>query len=324
MSTTVRIILATVVSLALVALVVVGRMGIGPEPEPADTVLAHADCRPCHAAVWDEWERSFHSRAQSDPNVRAAFEHFRADRKCQTCHAPQPVLVTGIGEEVQLRRDDHQSGVNCLSCHGIPGGQGVAARRTIAEAPCRPVRRPELSDARICGTCHDAIHEDWLASSYHAEGKTCQQCHMPTVPDRDGGRSHIFLGGHDPEHMRSGVQWNCRRDADELCISVTNHATGHNFPGERHNRVLLLRVIERDADGQIVLYRQDTIKEVTPFRGESSAEKIRAGETYQTRFPVVERSVSADIRLLYRAFPWQSADEDMTVVHQTEMDLTKP
>lgn len=327
MASTIRIFLALLVCLALVALIVLGRWRTGPGVDPdgsAGAAWTHHDCRQCHPAVWREWEQSYHSRAFSDPNVQAAFQHFRADRKCHTCHAPRPVLATGIGEEVQLRQDDRNSGVNCLSCHGTPEGQGVAARRTVADAPCRPVARPELGTSRICGTCHDAIFKDWRASRYRVEGKTCQDCHLPAVARRDAGRSHLCLGGHDPDTVRSGVRLSCRQQGDELIVRVTNHATGHNFPGERHNRILLVRVVQRNNAGEIMLYNERYIKQITPFRGESSADEIRAGETFEARFPVVEPPVAADVRLLYRAFPWYSTDEKTLIVHQKKLNLEKP
>jgi hypothetical protein len=106
----------------------------------------------------------------------------------------------------------------------------------------------------------------------------------------------------------------------ELVVQVHNHATGHNFPGERHNRVLLLQVIQRRPDGTITLSEQRTIKAITPFSGESSADQIRAGETFSARFAVVEPPVTADVRLLYKAFPW-FADRDALIVHQELVDL---
>lgn len=147
---------------------------------------------------------------------------------------------------------------------------------------------------------------------------------MPPVADRKAGRSHVCLGGHHAATIRSAARMDCRQEGDELIVSVTNHSTGHNFPGERHNRVLLLRVIERNEAGEIVLYREQRIKDITPFRGESSADKIRADETFAARFPVVEPPVTADVRLLYRAFPWYSSDEKTLIVHQEKLRLNQP
>jgi len=311
----------------LICLLAAGLIGLGRwqrshRKDAADTdeaLLAERSCRECHAAVWREWEASFHSRAWSDPNVQAAFQHFGNDRQCQSCHAPLPVLVAGVEAPAELRREEPASGVNCLSCHATAGG-GVAARRTIADAPCRPVERAELTDGRLCGVCHQSIHEDWRQSRYAAEGQTCQSCHMPDEPGRDGGRSHLCLGGHDPDSVRRGAAIECRREAEELVVSVRNHATGHNYPGERHHRLLQVQVIERDAAGQITLARQMLIKGITPFRGESLDDKIRPDETVEVRFPVVEASVAADVRLLYKLFPWHS-DREALVVHQVELQL---
>ena len=279
----------------------------------------HADCRPCHEQVWREWSASPHAQAWVSDEVQGAFRHFGHDRQCESCHAPQPVFQTGLNQPVALRVADRETGVNCLSCHVLPDGR-VAARHTLPDAPCQPVETPELATSGHCAGCHTAIHRDWQASPYSTEGKVCQDCHLPPDADRTHGRSHACVGSHDPSQVRSGAQMAVERVGQELVVAVHNHATGHNFPGERHNRILLLQVIERRPDGTITLSEQRTIKGITPFRGESSAEQIRPRETFTARFPVVQPPVVADIRLLYKAFPWY-ADRDALVVHQTLLDL---
>ncbi len=323
----IRIALVLVVCLLLAALIGLGRWQANRQADSAGAALSHESCRQCHPAVWKQWEASFHSRAWSDPNVQAAFKHFGFDRKCQSCHAPQPVLTTGLTKPVELRERQRQSGVNCLSCHYLADRRGVAARHTIADAPCRPVQRPELTGSRICGACHDAIHQDWRKSRFRTEvsvngEKTCQDCHMPTIADRQRGRSHLCLGGHHAATVRRGVRMSCRRQGGELIVSVTNHATGHNFPGERHNRVLHVQVFQQNAVGEIILAQQELIKGITPFRGESSADEIRAGQTFEARFPIVEPPVVTDVRLLYRAFPWLT-DRDALLVHHLKLNLEK-
>jgi hypothetical protein len=196
----------------------------------------------------------------------------------------------------------------------------VAARRTLPDAPCRPVATPELAASTVCGGCHVAIHQDWQQSSYRLAGKTCQSCHMPAVAGRSARASHLCLGGHDDALVRSGAEMTCRQDGDELVVTVHNHATGHNYPGERHNRVLLLQVLQRKPEGTITLAQQAMIKQVTPFRGESSAEQIRPGETFRAVFPVVEPPVAAEVRLLYKRFPWHR-DEDALTVHRQLIEL---
>ena len=317
----IRIVVVALICLLFVGLIGLGRFSTARRAEQGDTAglsLSEQSCRQCHAAVWNEWQQSSHSRAFSDPNVQAAFQHFGFDRKCQSCHAPEPVLVTGLGEEVQLRQAHLKGGVTCLSCHQTPDGRGVAARRTISDAPCRPVQRPELAESRFCGACHNAIYDDWQQTHFERAGKGCRDCHMPPGSGGNGRRSHLCLGGHDPASFRSGAKMDCRRQGEELVVSVTNTGTGHNFPGERHNRVLLIQVIQRNAAGEITLCRQQQIKGITPFRGESSADRIRAADTFEATFPVVDPPVVAEVKLLYKLFPWHS-DREALVVHQATL-----
>lgn len=303
---------------ALGALILLGRTSppaAAPDADATSTAaLSDKDCRQCHAAAWREWEASYHAKAWSDDNVQAAFQHFGVDRKCQSCHAPQAGL-SQPGDVMEVRHADRESGVRCLNCHGLTDG-GVAAARTIADAPCRPQQSALLVSSAACGACHEAIYKDWSESRYRQESKSCQSCHMPAVKNRSGGRSHLCLGSHDASLIKSGARLECRQEKDELIVSVTNHATGHNFPGERHNRVLFVQVIERTADGQIALARQELIKGITPFRGESSREQIRADQTFEARFPAINPPVKAEVQLLYKAFPWYSDDQALVVARE--------
>jgi hypothetical protein len=324
MLVSVRKILILVGGLGMAGLLIWPWMGPGGKSPRASggapqALAPHADCRPCHEQVWQEWSASPHASAWVSDAVQGAFRHFGHDRQCESCHAPQPVFQTGLTQPVALRLADRETGVNCRSCHALPDGR-MAARRTLPAAPCQPVETPELATSGHCAGCHTAIHRDWQASPYRAEGQVCQACHLPPVDGRPNGRSHACVGSQDPRVIRSGAQMACQRAGQELVVAVQNHATGHNFPGERHNRILLLQVIERRPDGTITLSEQRTIKAITPFRGESSAEQIRARETFTARFQVVQPPVVADIRLLYKAFPWQ-ADRDALVVHQTLLEL---
>lgn len=260
-----------------------------------------------------------HAVAWTSSDVQAAFQHFGHDRKCESCHAPVPVFVTGLTEPVEFRSDNHNEGVGCLSCHLLPDGS-IAARSTNDEAPCRPVRTPELLSSLQCAGCHTAIYDDWKQSTYATQDKTCQTCHMPANENRGAGFSHLCPGGHDDALVKSAATLVCKQQDGELVVTVTNAKAGHNFPGERHNRVLLIEVIVRSSVGEILLGRQHIIKDITPFRGESSSEEIRAGESAIFRVPIDENASAADVRLLYKRFPWIS-DDDALVVHREEVEL---
>lgn len=323
MKTNLRIAAALICGAGLVALVALGRGGRAPNDvpvAPADS-FSNQDCRRCHEAVWHEWEESYHARAFSDDRVQAAFQHFGFDRQCQSCHAPERQLNLELGTPVVLRESEREMGVDCLSCHGLAAA-GVAAVRDLPDAPCRPTFTAGFDTSLACGVCHDAIYKDWQASRYRTEGKQCQTCHMAPSGER-GGRSHLCLGGHDDALVRSGARLACRQERDELVVSVTNHATGHNFPGERHNRLLLVEVIEESTDGKVTLARQSLIKGITPFRGESSAERLQVDQTFEERYPVVAPAATAKIRLLYKPFPWYS-DFDALVVAEATIKIASP
>lgn len=311
-------------SLGLAGILVLPRLWPGGESqrtggEPATPTLANADCRACHERVWQEWSSSPHASSWVSDDVQGAFRHFGHDRQCESCHAPQPVLVTGLDVPVVLRSADRETGVNCLSCHALPDGR-VAARHTLPNAPCQPVETPELATSGHCAGCHTAIYRDWEASPYNAEGRGCHDCHLPPVEGRPSGRSHVCTSSRDPQAIRSGAEMVCQQEGQELVVTVRNQATGHNYPGERHNRILLLQVIERRSDDTVALAEQRIIKAITPLRGESSADQIRPREAFAARFAVVQPAVTADVRLLYKTFPWL-ADRDALVVHQTRLDL---
>ena len=319
----IRWVLGAVVSLCCIGLLVwLGQTASNPSPEvaggSAGGTMTNQDCARCHQDTWRQWSGSAHAASWTSPEVQAAFQHFGHDRKCESCHAPEPVVMVKSTEDVRLRQSDRDSGVNCLTCHALPGNR-VAAARTIDDAPCRPLAESGLSASRMCGTCHTAIFDDWQASRYESSGKTCVACHMPKAAE--GAESqHACPGSSDETLIRSGARMSCRKEDDQLVVEVTNHATGHNYPGERHHRVLSLEVLMHGNDDQIVLARREVIKDITPFRGESSSEQIAIDETYRAKFLIAPTATRAEIQLMYKRFPWQP-DWKALIVHRQVMDL---
>ena len=56
-------------------------------------------CKRCHPAIWREWERSMHAKAWEDPIYQEAASRVEdREKKCDPCHAPEPILITGIGK----------------------------------------------------------------------------------------------------------------------------------------------------------------------------------------------------------------------------------
>lgn len=317
-----RVIVSSLAILGIAALLVWGRWSSRESVTSKPLPFSNADCGRCHARVFQEWQTSYHSRSWSDPQIVAAFRHFGHDRKCESCHAPEPILIEGTDRPTLLRAANRESGVDCLSCHARSDGQ-IAARHTHADAPCRPRETPALLDSQHCGVCHTAIFKDWNESRYRSSGRGCVACHFPPLHPDSSERSHVCLGGHDAPTIRSGATMECTQVGDQVVVRVTNDNTGHNFPGERHNRILLVEVTERSEAGEITLARQTVIKHVTPFRGESSAERLKIDEIFQTEYPVEPGSVVAHIQLLHKSFPFQS-DREAVVVHELQLGVTPP
>ena len=68
-------------------------------------------CQSCHPAIWREWENSMHAKAWVDEIYQAAAQHIPdRETKCDQCHAPQPILITGIGEMPKLRNTQREAG----------------------------------------------------------------------------------------------------------------------------------------------------------------------------------------------------------------------
>ena len=60
-------------------------------------------CKSCHPAIWREWEKSMHAQAWVDEIYQAAAKTVEdRQRSCDPCHAPEPILVTGIGKNAKI------------------------------------------------------------------------------------------------------------------------------------------------------------------------------------------------------------------------------
>lgn len=253
-----------------------------------------AACGACHLEVYREWAASLHHRAWTNDNVRAETNDF-AQAGCRACHSPLPVLRNGLDRRPLYRDVNQQDGVHCLSCHGL--ADGVAAARTVDDAPCRPRRAEEFLAAQSCWPCHEPTHhafQEYERSAARAAGKRCADCHMPEVATR-GGRSHGPHGGLNAEFVRRALQWSCERDGGELRVTLRNQ-TGHRFPGEIPSRVFQLKVTVADGEPRYVTLRK-------PGKTETRADdRLDVDEARIVRFEV-DPATTVHVELLFKPFP---------------------
>lgn len=243
-----------------------------------------AACASCHAEVHAEWSRSWHAAAFVDPEVRKLSNDY-ANEQCIDCHAPRPVLETGVGEPPLPRAARRSEGVDCLACHGFEGG--VAARSRTASGACAPRYEPRLSDPNLCGSCHDQHHTvaEWRATPFPGQGIGCVACHMGPV-DRKGGKGadHASPASHDLASLRKAVAMTVRREGAELAIAVKNVGAGHHFPTDERSRAadLIVRVL---APGGAVesIHKLDRYR--NPYRDEVGASR---GLPYREESPLVK------------------------------------
>jgi mono/diheme cytochrome c family protein len=205
--------------------------------------LSSASCAACHVSQFGDWSRTRHALAMG-PGVRAQMlDQPELRGMCATCHTPLRDQWT----DTFLSAD----GVGCAGCHARgsqrfgPPPLPTTLAPLVAQypAPHGPVNtRDFFESVDFCAGCHQFAEgrapkvngaflqntvEEWRTSRAAREGKTCQTCHMP-------GRRHLFRGIHDPDTVRSGVEWtfDARMDGGRLVsrLTLTNTNTGHAFP----------------------------------------------------------------------------------------------
>lgn len=262
-----------------------------------------AACGGCHGEVYDEWAESLHHEAWTNENIQRATRQFRR-AACRACHSPMPVLEQDPSERPEYRRVHQTDGVHCLSCHGISGG--VAAARTIPDAPCNPRYEPRLLRAESCEPCHEPTHhafEEYRVSDAHALGIRCVDCHMPILDRGDRpGRSHGPHGGFQPAFVRKAITQTIRAvpASNDLPahveVSLANRC-GHKFPGEIPSRSFVVRVRFGDREPEYTTLRK-------PFRGEDREDdRLTPDERRVLRFPFPDGEDEAVVDLLFKPLP---------------------
>jgi hypothetical protein len=126
-----------------------------------------------------------------------------------------------------------------------------------------------FEDSRFCAACHqfprdgyalngkllENTYEEWKASRYGREGKTCQSCHMPD-------RRHLWRGIHDPEMVKAGVTIDVKpariqSGVVSATLTIRNTGTGHHFPTYVTPKVVA-EAYQESAGGQVL---KDTLRE---------------------------------------------------------------
>ena len=212
-------------------------------------------CESCHPAIWREWENSMHANAWVDEIYQAAAAQVPdRETKCDQCHAPQPILITGVGEMPKLREGQRESGVSCLVCHldaqGAMHGPPASAE-TYFHAN---VTNPIYTDATtLCSTCHGqpSVPEhdqvsSFLGSKFAEEDRSCATCHMPIVNRLQStasyesirGRKHTWRGSRSVAQLKRAAGLQLEYASEKVSVKLQSK-TGHILPGGTLRNIIL-------------------------------------------------------------------------------------
>jgi hypothetical protein len=217
--------------IALLAFVLLGceteQHALAHEVAPATWVPDADECGQCHEAIAEQWARSRHHAAFTNPDFARSFAREPLDF-CRDCHAPAlPRLAASEAEHL---------GVGCIDCHFDGETLLASGASTQPSAAPHALRRSPDFATQSCARCHEF---DFPAQSFrrgsmmqttmrehrasaHSD-RACADCHM-----RDG--DHEFASTREPETMRRAVSITARREGDALVLTLTPVEVGHAFP----------------------------------------------------------------------------------------------
>lgn len=252
----------------------------GKPPQQFSELEASLDpksCGQCHAAQYEQWRGSMHSHTMG-PGIRWQLQlaDVSTAKSCLRCHAPMSEQLALLSQERgwskissappdYIPQNLHDQGLVCAACHVRSHTRyGPVASKDVTDTNVHGgfIEQKAFEDSRFCANCHQfpesgsrlngKLREDtynqWLATRFVDEQKSCQSCHMPQ-------RQHLWKGVHDAEMTRSAlsVQLIVQQAASGMLnvrAEVTNSGAGHHVPTYLVPEILLsLEYV--DADGRV-------------------------------------------------------------------------
>jgi hypothetical protein len=251
-----------------------------PEAPRSAGAIPAQRCAECHGDIHEEWKRSAHAHAATDPLFAALQKKAPPGAPCDRCHRP---LAAVLGRE----EAPVEEGVTCDVCHAL---RVVVPSRALTPLQLRlednvkygPICdakdhyfhrmgcSPLHAEAAFCGGCHlwwahdlpiFNEFEEWKTGPLAAEGRACQGCHMPTrraeVAVGGGARAevhaHGFLGqtGDLRKRALAGQVTVAAAEGGALQVTVQlrNRGAGHPVPTGLPERRVILSARTVDAAG---------------------------------------------------------------------------
>lgn len=229
---------------------------------PAEASLDPGACGQCHATQLRDWSTSLHSRTMGKGILwQARVLPSDQMKGCLDCHAPLAEQKALLAQELgwpdapataapdYVPPELHRQGLVCAACHvraherfGPPPTEGRPPGNTPGLPHAGFHETTAFQDSRFCATCHQFPDDgpslngkllentlnEWRASRHAAEGRTCQDCHMP-------GRRHLWRGIHDPDMVLQALTTTlsvapAKEGRLRVRAEIINSGAGHYFP----------------------------------------------------------------------------------------------
>ena len=229
-----------------------------------DKYLDNHSCNECHEKIYEEFQTSAHSHSYFTNTLHQKIADSVSKEKysCATCHMPMAdnmkELLSGEARP-NISNKTHTDGVSCFFCHTIAYVKkahtfniNTKARQAKGYKPTLYGRlnNPDDSDKhssasnpvyakKVCMGCHSHKLNDNNTTIFRAmddkqDSISCINCHMPEVAGgaekmdkRARGRhaSHKFLGIHDKEFRKTGMDINVTTAELKLSVTLKNKMT---------------------------------------------------------------------------------------------------
>jgi hypothetical protein len=274
--------------LGLVALALAAWACCSISAQPTTPTVAPL-CWFCHPWATDEWRDSAHGQSTTNPAFVAALAKAADPNSCFDCHAPEPVLVTGIGAPPMARGTEREQGIACRSCHQDGAGAQVGPLACESSQSHSSVEDQGFhTSPDLCAVCHGAANPlyDQMTSfrAAHApdDGVSCQKCHLPreTGPIAYNTRDvryehsrHDALGPDVAEFLAGAARLDLSHIAGRADASLVNTGTGHNLPGSA-GPVITLELTALGKDGAALATASSTVG----WDGKGADERLAPGK----------------------------------------------
>ena len=223
--------------------------------------LDNHSCNECHEKIYEEYQSSFHAKGYFNDTLHRKIADKVSSKKyaCATCHMPMAdnlkELLSGEARPDKNNKT-HTDAISCYFCHTIAYVKTAHKFNVNTKAKqaknYKPtlygvLKNPDDNDKhssvsnpvytkKVCMGCHShKLNENnvtiFRAMELKQNSVGCIKCHMPEVSGgvekmnkkaRDHHASHKFLGIHDVEFRKTGLDINISIKDMKLEIALRN------------------------------------------------------------------------------------------------------